>query len=231
VTLPPLLAFYPFESNAQDASGHNRHGTLSSPHSPTVVSGYEELGYYFNGGADYITIPLNINPDRYPRLTMGAWAKVQASGSRQPLLTHDNGEYDREVGLDYRGGGFGWSAFCGTGGVLGAIPNIWGGGGKWVFVAVVYDQNAQTVKLQVDDMVLTKSGVTLVQGLNQMYIGASLNPPLWNDFFYGTIDNVFIFAGALTDQQLAYIRHGGAAAILTAPKGRGAAPFLALLLY
>ena len=51
----------------------------------------------------------------------------------------------------------GWSAFCGTGQVLGAVPAILD---KWTFVAVVYDQVAQTVKLRVDDMVLTKTGVT-----------------------------------------------------------------------
>ncbi|MCK7510418.1 MAG: hypothetical protein MZV70_44450 [Desulfobacterales bacterium] len=111
VSLPPLLAFYPFEGDAHDTSGNGRHGTITN--SPQVVAGYEGQAYNFNGGADYISVPLDINPSKYPRLTIGAWARNKASGSLQPLVTHDDGGYDRQIGIDHRGGGFGWSAFCG----------------------------------------------------------------------------------------------------------------------
>jgi len=155
---------------------------------------------------------------------MGAWVCPAFNDSIRPLLTHDDGGYDRQVGLDTRGGGTGWSAFCGpTGHVLGAVPAVLG---KWTFVAVVYDQDAQTVKLQVDDMVLTKTGVTLGSGQQEvLYIACS---PMFQTYFRGAIDNVFVFGDALTDQQLAYIRSGGAQAIMTA--ARKANPGLLLLL-
>ncbi|MEW6660561.1 MAG: kelch repeat-containing protein [Thermodesulfobacteriota bacterium] len=204
VKLPRLLAFYAFEGNG------------------LPVPGYEGKGYSFNGTTDFLTVPLNINPGKYPKLTMGAWTKPASIGGIQPILTHDDGGYDRQIGLDTRGGGIGWSAFCGAGGgVLGAVPAI---KDKWTFLAVVYDQAAQTVKLQVDDMVLTKTGVALGEGQNQVNIGAS---PLYSNFFHGIMDNVFVFGDALTDQQLAYIRSGGARAILTARK---TTPGLLLLL-
>jgi hypothetical protein len=212
VQLPPLLGFYPFDTGtAADFSGNRRHGTITG--SPQLVAGYEGQAYYFNGGADYVTVPLNINPAQYPRLTMGAWVQTISSSPLQPLLTHDNGGFDRSIAIDYRGGGTGWSAFCGPSGqVLGAVPAIYK---KWTFVAVVYDQAQQTVRLQVDDMVLTKEAASLSQGQNQLHIGAS---PLFSNFFDGIIDNVFVFGDALTDQQLAYIRSGGAQVILTATK-------------
>jgi WD40 repeat protein len=223
VKLPALLAFFPFEGDARDASGNGRHGTVPG-FGPYLVPGYQGQAYFFNGTTDYIIVPLDINPGKYPRLTMGGWAKKAASSnSIQPLLNHDNGAYDRQVGLDTRGGGIGWSAFCGpTGWVLGAVPAILD---KWTFVAVVYDQTAQTVKLQVDDMVLTKTGVSLGPGQTAMYIAAS---PMFQTYFRGSIDNVFVFRDALTDQQLAYIRSGGAPAILTAT--RKANPNILLLL-
>jgi hypothetical protein len=226
VMLPALLAFYPFEGNARDASGNGRNGTVNG--GPQLVPGYQGQAYSFNTNpalfTDYITVPLDINASSYPKLTMGGWAKWTHdwdSESIQPILTHDNGGYDRQIGLDNRGNGVGWSAFCGPAGeVLGAVPAIQG---KWTFVAVVYDQVAQFVRLQVDDMEITKTGVTLEPGQDQLYIGAS---PQFSTIFDGVIDNVFVFGDALTDQQLAYIRSRGARAFLKPNPG----PLLLLLM-
>jgi hypothetical protein len=93
-------------------------------------------------------------------------------------------------------------------------------------VAVVYDQVQQTVRLQVDDMVLTKEAAGLSQGRNQLHIGGS---PLFSNFFDGIIDNVFVFGDALTDEQLAFIRTGGIQAIMTAPS-QGKNPAIQYLL-
>jgi hypothetical protein len=221
--LPPLLGFYPFDTgNAGDFSGSRRHGTVIG--SPPVVTGYEGQGFYFGNHNGYIILPLNINPDKYPRLTMGAWVKTVSSASLQTVLTHDDGGYDRSIGIDYRGGGTGWSAFCGSGQVLGAAPAIQQ---AWTFVAVVYDQVHQTVRLQVDDMVFTKEAAVLSKGQEQLFIGLS---PLFGNFFDGIIDNVFVFGDALTDKQLAYIRYGGSRAILTAPRQRPNPGLLLLLM-
>ena len=156
---------------------------------------------------------------------MGGWVRSFSDWPPviQQIISHDNGGYDRSLGIDWRGGGTGWSAFCGEGGVLGAVPNIVS---QWTFVAVVYDQNAQTVRLQVDDMVLTKTGVTLGSGENQLFIDAN---PIFSEIFEGAVDNVFVFGDALTDHQLAYIRHGGSQAILTA-KSKSVAAIIELLL-
>ena len=204
-----MLAFYPFEGNAQDASGNGRHGTING--ALQQVTGYEGQAYYFNGGANCITLPLDINPGKFPKLTMGGWVWTGGSAPIQTILSHDNGGFDRCLDIDNRGKGNGWSAFCGpTAQVLGAVPAILG---SWTFVAVSYDQAAQTVKLQVNDMVLTKTGVTMGPGGNKLYIGAT---PQLNGIFTGAIDNVFVFGGVLTDAQIAYIRNSGAQAIRTA---------------
>ena len=133
VQLPPLLAFYPMEGNAQDLSGHGHHGTVTG--SPLVWFGWEGSAYFFNGTTDYITVPLDINPEKYPKLTMGCWAKTTSLWPLQQLLTHDDGDFDRSIGIDLRGNGVGWSAFCGSAGlVLGAASAFLD---DWTFVAVV----------------------------------------------------------------------------------------------
>jgi hypothetical protein len=219
-----LLAFFPFDGNTRDASGNNRHGKVIG--APQLTTGYQDQAYLFNGLTDYVTVNLDINPSKYPRLTMGAWAKTSSLWAAQQLLTSDNGDFDRSLGVDFRGAGIGWSAFCGpTGQVLGAVPEVLG---AWTFLAVMYDQGAQTVKLQVDDTVLTKTGVSLGEGQNEFYIGAS---PLFWAFFIGVMDNVFVFGDVLSEQQMAFIREGGAQALMTAAQRPKTNPgFLLLLL-
>ena len=185
----------------------------------TLASRYEGQAYYFNGITDYIHVPLNVNPSQRPRLTMGAWAKAIASNPVRQVLSSDNSGYDRSLCIDSRGGGIGWSAFCGSGAVLGyATVEV----DQWVFLAVVYDQVAKTVKLYVNDQVLTKTGVTLGEGHILLHIGTN---PIVAEYFKGMIDNAFVFGDALTPEQISYIRIYGAAAIRTAARtGQGVPP-------
>ena len=228
VKLPRLLAFYPLDFGPMDVSGNKLHATVTG--SPQPVPGFLDQGqaYLFNGATDYLTAPLDINPNQYPKLTMGCWAKTASLlpwWQHQPILTHDNDGFNRAIAIDWRSNGFdidgnpnaiGWSAFGGLEGqVLGGEPAILD---QWTFVAVVYDQNTGTVKFQVDNMVFTKDGATLGLGRDKLLVGFRPGTDSFSidTFFAGAIDNVFIFGDALTDEQLAYIRSGGAQAIMTA---------------
>lgn len=197
-----LLAFYQFEGNANDSSPNHKDGTV---YGATLTTGYEGQAYAYDG-TDYIYAPVNINPGPYPKLTMGAWAKATSVAAVRQVISHDDGGYDRSLGIDNRGGGLGWSAFSGTGAVLGyktVTTDL------WTFLAVVYDQTAATVKLYVDNQVVSETG-SLGSGWNYIRIGSN---PSYGEYFIGAIDNVFIFDQALTQAQLDYIRTHGASAI------------------
>ncbi|MBM4275489.1 MAG: LamG domain-containing protein [Deltaproteobacteria bacterium] len=170
-TLPPVLAFFPFEGNAQDASGNGRHGTVSGA---TLAVGYEGQAYSFNGTSSYIEVPLDISPSKYPQLSMGAWVRAASpSNPRRQVLSHDDGGFDRSLGIEDSG----WGLFCGSGGVLCGDPVV---EGKMVFLAAVYDQAAGTAKLWVDDKSYTKTSVTLGDGNTKLRIGS--NPGGANTF-------------------------------------------------
>jgi RHS repeat-associated protein len=200
-----LLAFYPFEGNANDASGNGNNAVVNGA---TLTTGIEGMAYHFNGTSDYIQAPVNINPSVHPQLTMGAWVKADDATPVRQVISHDSGGYDRTLGLDYRGGGTGWSAFAGDAGVLGFQPVTVG---QWVFLAVVYDQAAKSVTLYVNNNVFHTSG-TLGAGFNYIRIGSN---PGFGEFFSGTIDDVFLYDTALTANQIASIRAGGSATILS----------------
>lgn len=199
-----LVAFYDFDGDADDRSGNSFHPTTLN--NITQVTGYEGQAYEFNGTNSYIQIPLNINPGIYPSLTMGAWVKSDSSSSGKQVISHDDGNYDRSLGIDNRGGGVGWSAFTGSGTVLGFQPvSI----GSWTFVAVTYDQVNTTATLYVNGTSFTEAA-SLGNGNTITRIGSN---PGYGEYFDGVIDNVFFFNEVLSPSRIEEIRLNGASAI------------------
>lgn len=199
-----LIAYFPFDGNANDASGHGHVGTVVNA-TPTT-SGYTGGAYQFNGGSSYIQIDsLNINPSVYPQLTMGAWVNANNVSPIRQIISHDDGGYDRSLGIDYRGSVTGWSAFTGSG-VLGGQA---AGTGVWTFVAVAYDQAAGTTLLYVDGNSYT---ATAASGAGWSFTRIGMNPS-FGEYFSGTIDNVFFFSGALTASQLDSVRLNGVSSV------------------
>jgi hypothetical protein len=200
-----LVAYYPFEGNADDQSGNGNHGTTNGATFVSGVSGGSALE--LDGKADYVLAPVNINPEVMPQLTMTAWVRPDtASGV---VISVDNGGYDRQLSVDNRGGGTGWSALSGSGGVLGYSPVAVG---EWVFLAVVYDQDAETVKLYVNDRVYEEQG-RLGSGWEDTYIGKS---PSFGAHFSGSIDEVRIYNYALTQSEINALYAGGTTPSVTA---------------
>jgi len=164
-----LIAYYPFNGNTADESGHNRHAKVYGAKLTRDRFGNANSAYHFDGKDDYIQAPVNINPAKLPRCTIVAWARVDKRPQRVQVVSHDNAGYDRSLGIDNRGGGMGWSAFCGSGGVLGFKPVALN---QWTFVAVSYDQAKGIIKLYVDGKKFEKKGI-LKSGKNAIRIGSN----------------------------------------------------------
>jgi hypothetical protein len=195
-----LLAYYPFQGSAQDTTGHGYNGTIVG--NTSLAAGYYGQGYYFDGSGDYISLPLNINPSVYPQLTMGAWVKAANGSPVRQVISHDNGSFDRSLGIDSRGGGTGWSAFSGSGAVLGYSPITLG---QWTFVAATYNQATSQVALYVNGTLYSETG-SLGAGNTITRIGSN---PGFGEYFNGVIDEVFFFDTALNSAQLDALRRNG----------------------
>ena len=204
------LAIFTFDDGtARDLSGNGVTTSLVGVPVPTFnVTGYEGFGVA-TAGNNAVRVNVNINPSVVPRLTMGAWVKLNVVATNRHMLSHDNGSYDRDLGLDTRGGGAGWSAFKGNG-VLGYVPAI---ANQWQFVAVVYDDIADTVTLYVDGVVKNGAG-SPGTGNTYMYIGAST---CCDQGVNATIDGVFVLSEALSTARLDEIRNGGIRKAPTCP--------------
>ena len=202
-----LIAYYDFNGNANDVSGNGNHAT--SIVGVTQVAGKTGQAYDFSGAGQYIDIPVNINPDSLPFLTMGAWVQTDAAGSSGKVISHDDGGFDRTIGLDARGGSTGWSAFTGVG-VLGDTPATQG---NWQFIAVAYNQNANSVLLYIDGVIQTSAGM-VNSGANLTRIGGN---PTFGNYFDGRIDDVFFYDEVLSQAALDQIRVNGIPTVVPVP--------------
>ena len=195
-----LIAAYALDGDARDASGNNRHGSIQGARATADRFGRAGGAMLFDGKA-YIELPLDINPGNYPRLTFTAWVRADDASPTRQVMSHDNGSYDRSLGIDPRGGGTGWSAFAGTGGVLGFKPVE---KGRWTFVAGVWDQTTRKVRLMVDDTVMEKSGEI---GGSDRKLSLGRNPG-YGEYFVGAIDDVRLYDRALDPSEIRTVRGG-----------------------
>src|SRR5690606_31268793 len=113
-----LQGFYPFdgEDPTQDASGIGRTlESASADPSHLADGGYEGGAAAFDGTQRWL-VPLDINPDIMPKMTMGAWVKTaNLTPGLRKVLGSDDGGWDRSIGLDDREGPFRYTSFNGTG--------------------------------------------------------------------------------------------------------------------
>ena len=231
---PEIMAFYSFDDAADpfnDDSGNGNHLTsVGADPAYEETGGFEGGGMLYSdaGGADArgdqrLIAPLDINPATEPQLTMGAWVRTDTlTSDLYKVMGHDDGAWDRTIGLDNRGGGFRYTAFTGTNN----NEPVAGTPGPentedWTFLGVTYDEETATVSVFIDldasttdDSLVKVSEPTLMgPGLNEVSIG-SIRPDNANEGWVGSIDNAFVFRGILTDEEMENLRDQGRAAVL-----------------
>lgn len=167
------------------------------------ATGRVGAAWQFDGQGSFVQIPLDINPEKYPALTFTAWARYDgpASGGPFQVISHDDGGYDRSLGIDYRGAdGVGWSTFAGSAAVLGSVPVK---AGEWVFLASVYDQTRKTTTLYVNGTRKVAENAEMGGGHAYLRIGAN---PSFGEHFTGLIDEVRVYGRALNPTEIEGLR-------------------------
>ncbi len=202
-----LIAHYPFDGNAHDASEYNHHATEVTA---TPATGLVGGAYYFAGTEDsYIRIPqssdFNINPDS--GFTIGFWVYVDPAVSKNQFMV-----------VDY-GAGWNIQAFSSRHPDDPAYPRqLWFSAGpdpdlegtfttppvgEWHHVAWKLESDGDQYMLSgyIDGQVesILTFAAALANGTGDLYFGTSA---LGADPFTGYLDEVKIFNTALTDQEI-----------------------------
>jgi hypothetical protein len=86
-----LLAYYPFNGNANDLSGNNRNGTVSSVQSVSDRNGNTNGAFLFDGIASSIKIPNDNGLNVQNAFAVNFWMKIGAFYSREQYpISHGN---------------------------------------------------------------------------------------------------------------------------------------------
>jgi hypothetical protein len=212
-----LLALYAFNGTLKDSSGHGK--TAHDSGAPAYVGGAPFGGRALSldgSGHAIVAAPLNISPAALPQLTMGAWVNAKSVATPQyGILSNDDGDYDRTLGIDTRPAKTGvvWSAFIG-GDVVGKVPVVTN---KWYFVAVSFDEKsaANPYAFYVNDgsKTITVTGVDHFDADSHTDAVSIGRNPSFDSSFTGEVANAFFYAGILSKQQIAAIIARGPSAI------------------
>ena len=202
-----LVAWYPFNGNANDESGNGNHGTLHGPALTTSRFGAENSAYHFDGIDDYIDVG-QINLGTF--FSLSAWvrfeedrtirADVETIFSPYPL---NNSAYKAvHISVDLNDRLLVWPTGAQT------VNPV--SGSAWHFVCVTYQEG--NCKLYVDDLnvveVVTdsKPGYLVTLGAWQRESADVLDREPWN----GKMDDVRVYNRALTEEEIdSLYREGG----------------------
>ena len=97
-----LVAYYPFNGNANDASGNDINVTVSGATLTANKNGDVNSAYSFDGDQDIITIP-NTDMINTSQITVSAWIKP----TRYTALEQDQGDSQQVIVSNIRQDGWG----------------------------------------------------------------------------------------------------------------------------
>lgn len=203
-----LRAYYPFNGNANDASGLNNHGTVSGANITQDRFGNPASAYNFNGTSAYITS--SFSPLTTAPFSIAAWVYCSQISFLNPIISLGDAGVNQLKRLyfcaSYQGTGAPGIGTAGANGITSNQSSVTSG--SWIHLAVTcnsYDPN---------DVIFYINGVAY----NQNSIGG-LNVPLptnassftigkqtvnaGTDFFHGKLDDLGIWNRVLTPQEIA----------------------------
>ena len=219
----PAPSSTPAQANTMPGEGETapkvQLGDLSAslPEGVTLTADHTDKGksaFAFSGDKSGIETQVNINPEALPVCTLVTWAKFKgdpAAEETEQVVSHDDGGYDRSMGLDGRAGRWGWSTFVGNQAVAGGFPVV---PNQWTFLAVVYNQPQRTVTFYAGDQKMELTDVDMGTGLDTTNVGTN---PSYGEHFIGDIEPVKLYDRALSDEEIAKLR-GTPTAVSASPE-------------
>ncbi|MBT4691813.1 MAG: hypothetical protein HOB73_00530, partial [Planctomycetaceae bacterium] len=214
-SLPPnleqgLVAYYPFNGNAQDESGNGHHGEIKNVVLTRDRHGGEEKAFYFAGRGQHISLP----PFQYgSRFSVSIWANSFTESDIQLYLSKKPGDALDSVQFynDQRGDNHAYKAMVFSSDNLGIgrhaqhLPDT---PGNWSHLVFTYDGGNTSSALRIyqhgvradtDDFGLGRSFVSF-NDLNVRSEIGSQNKGA--DSFHGILDDIRIYNRALSEAEV-----------------------------
>ena len=213
-----LVGYYPFNGNANDASGNGNNGTVSGATLTANKDGDVNSAYSFDGDQDIITIPNNdqintsqitisamIRPTRYTALEQDQGDNQQVIVSNAPQDGWGSGFEFKTFGeTDNNGNQYLSLGVTGTvnGNFSSQTDNIGMSLNQWSHVVYTHDDN--NIKFYLNGQLVLSEDSPGTNFYNQNPISIGSRPSI-RHVFSGGIDDVGIWNKILTAEEIEYL--------------------------
>ncbi|MGD1085612.1 MAG: LamG-like jellyroll fold domain-containing protein [Verrucomicrobiota bacterium] len=200
-----LVAYYPFNGNASDATGNGNDGTVCGATLTQDRFGVSNSAYSFDGVTDYIAIPDFPQADTSSHtisfwVSANSWTNIPTPSQLYVDILGKDGSPRQWVFQGKRTGQIRCTVFTSSGeNILDSIAQLQTN--QWYHVAAVWDGTNESAFINgVFDSSIPAPG-TLIQGSNPVRIGG--DPIGDQQFLDGKIDDVRIYNRALSSNEIA----------------------------
>jgi hypothetical protein len=192
-----LVAYYPFNGDANDASGFNNNGTVVGATLTTDRFGNPNSAYQFAGnGSTYISIPDSPSLAIADNVTLTAWVLTGGGGTFSPRVIS---KYNYELGLDSTSPSPRVFGDLQPGAVV-YSPHVSLNANRWMFLACTYD--GQTFSVFTNGVQVTQLALSGSMGVSSRPLGIGVNLDNGSDSFNGAIDDVRVYNRALSTNEV-----------------------------
>jgi hypothetical protein len=227
-----LVAWYPFNGNANDESGNGNNGEVNGAVTSIDRLGNNNSAYNFNGSSDYISISHNTSLN-FNQYTISVWSKIDLNFNWATLggvIISKGCEQFNESGNSFRiyfeGTYYTVDNWAPERAFLHNLSNNLDN--NWAHIVFLY--NAESILMYINGVLLgsVTQDSNLVQNTDPLIIGARRYGPScsYGYSFAGTIDDIAIYNRALTQAEVTALytatatnTGGGTTTSTTAPPG------------
>lgn len=192
-----LSAWFPFNGNAQDASGNNNHGVVHGAALTQDRFGNANSAFLFNGISDYIDVPNSPSLQINNSISLCAWMNFEPGGAMNPRILH---KYNYQLAtLTTTSQRKIFSQF-GNNNASTIISKNLLPANNWHFVAMTFTGSQLTLYLNGNqDTTVNYTGNIGVTNYN---LAIGTNSQNFLDWFKGKIDDIRIYRRALTGSEV-----------------------------
>ena len=203
-----LIAYYPFNGNANDESGNGNDGEINGAALTTDRYCYPNSAYNFDGVDDYIRVNRSVQDD----FTICGWIKTTDSPNGSQFW-EGNGIFYADVPVntdDFGASVLNGKFVFGTGNpdiTIQSTTTVTTG--KWIFVTAQRIESTGVIKIFVNGILEDTIATGNTNPLNApdfIDIGGNTNE---NHYFTGSIDDIRIYSYALTEPEILEIYNEG----------------------
>ncbi|MBC8185657.1 T9SS type A sorting domain-containing protein, partial [candidate division KSB1 bacterium] len=197
-----LVAYYPFNGNANDESSKNNNGTVYGAKLTTDRFGNLNSAYSFDGIDDEIDIPHSNNLNITGDLTICVWIKInQKDGDRAVIDKHEMQMYKINLG----GGHPSFQMGTGPGASYPTSLNV----SKWYFLVGRFNSQTDERALFLNGNLVASTTEPTTVYSNNLSVKIGRRCQNVSQYFNGIIDDIRIYNYALTESEISDLYHEG----------------------